>query len=292
MTAIADLLPHTAPGAGLSRPNAATPADRVAIIIGAMKCGTSSLYDYLVEHEALAPCSIKEPEFFSRNQSHRVAVAEYNDLWPNFDPERHRFALEASTGYTKFPRETGIPERMRDYGLRPKLVYIVRNPFARIESHFQHIRHLPFERSLLDDHILDTSDYMLQIDQYLRIFPEQDLLVLDFDDLVRRPEETVTRTCRFLGLEPPPTRPSYKASNKTHYSRKLRARLQRGPAAALASVIPGRIINRADRLLAWARPEPKRSLTETEHAIIHDRLKDSMRRLEASFGIPTTKWGF
>lgn len=280
--------PPCPPSSGHRRTN---PVERIAIIIGAMKCGTSSLYDYLVEHEEIAPCLTKEPGFFSR-QGRRLAVDAYEDLWPDYDPGRHRFVLEASTSYAKFPAETGVPERMRDYGLSPKLIYIVRNPFARIESHFQHIRHLPSERDPLDDHILNTSDYMLQIEQYLRVFPERDLLVLDFDDLVQRPEMTVARVCGFLGMTLPARRPHYEASNRTLYTRKLRARFERGPAGHLAPLIPGRIFTYADRLLARIRPEPRRTLTERERSLIHDRLKNSIRRFEASFGIPTAKWGF
>ena len=39
--------------------------DDFIIIIGSMKCGTSSLYNYLIEHPSICPCSIKEPEYFS-----------------------------------------------------------------------------------------------------------------------------------------------------------------------------------------------------------------------------------
>lgn len=40
------------------------PHDRYLLIIGAMKCGTSSLYDYLSGHPQLCPALIKEPEYF------------------------------------------------------------------------------------------------------------------------------------------------------------------------------------------------------------------------------------
>jgi hypothetical protein len=263
---------------------------RVAIIIGAMKCGTSSLYDYLVEHPAIAPCLTKEPEWFSRHQSHRQDVPDYGDLWPDWDPARHRWALEASTGYTKFPREEGIPERMHAYGLRPKLLYLVRDPFARIESHFQHIRHLPFERDLLDDHVLDTTDYALQLDRFASVFPREDILVLDFDDLAKRPADTVARACAHLGLVPPPPRGEYAAANKTLYTRKLRARFAAGRLGFLAPAIPGRLFHLADRALARLRPEPKRRLTEGERDRIRARLAPGIRRLAAEWGVATEKW--
>jgi len=74
--------------------------DAYDIIIGAMKCGTSSLYSYLLDHPQICPPIVKEPEFFSENQAHGVQVDNYSDLW-SFDDTVHKYALEASTGYTK-----------------------------------------------------------------------------------------------------------------------------------------------------------------------------------------------
>jgi hypothetical protein len=288
-----DARPDARPGAPLAatRPAGRVPKDRVAIIIGAMKCGTTSLYDYLVAHPAIAPCLAKEPEWFSRAQSHRLDVPEYEDLWPDWDPARHEWALEASTGYTKYPAEAGVPERMRDHGLAPKLLYLVRDPFARIESHVQHIRHLPFERDPLDEHVLATTDYALQLDHWRAVFPAGDILVLDFDDLAARPAETVARAAAHLGLPPPPPRATYQAANRTAPTRKLHARFRTGPLGFLAPVIPGRLFHAADRLAARLRPEARRRLSQAERDLIRERLGPAMRRLEAEWGVPTAKWG-
>lgn len=56
------------------------PRDAHAIIIGAMKCGTTSLYNYLQDHPEICSAITKEPEFFSENQSHGVHVENYNEL--------------------------------------------------------------------------------------------------------------------------------------------------------------------------------------------------------------------
>src|ERR1700757_1899826 len=45
------------------------PCDAYVIIIGAMNCGTSSLYTYLAEHPEICPCITKEPEFFQNIRS-------------------------------------------------------------------------------------------------------------------------------------------------------------------------------------------------------------------------------
>ena len=263
--------------------------ERVVIIVGAMKCGTSSLYDYAVDHSELAPCIIKEPEFFSQHQRHRVEAADYADLWPDYDPAVHRFAIEASTGYSKFPGETGVPERMHAYGLNPKLIYIVRNPFERILSHFRHVKHLSYERPLLDEHLLSTSMYYTQLEQYLRYFRQDNMLVLDFDDLVAEPAATVRRVWRFLGLADGPVRPSYRASNASEHNYKLRERFRRN---GCRLPIPGRVLDFGDRLLTRLRPVPKPALSPAEADFVHESLKADMRRLNAVFGVPGAKWGF
>jgi hypothetical protein len=53
-------------------------------IIGANKCGTSSLYRYLLAHPAVLPCAEKEPNFFGRHTPDYIAehIDEYFALFP------------------------------------------------------------------------------------------------------------------------------------------------------------------------------------------------------------------
>ena len=102
---------------------AGIPKDAYVIIIGAMKCGTSSLYDHLQKHPEICPAIAKEPEFFSENQSQKILAESYNELW-SFDGSVHKYALEASTGYTKYPSEPKVPKNIFDYGINPKFIYI------------------------------------------------------------------------------------------------------------------------------------------------------------------------
>src|SRR3954469_11077337 len=94
-------------------PVSTIPSDGHAIIIGAMKGGTSSFYNYLIQHPQICGARAKEPEFFSEHQLHKVRCDRYSDLW-DFDAEKHRIALEASTGYTKYPLEPNVPRNIFD----------------------------------------------------------------------------------------------------------------------------------------------------------------------------------
>lgn len=192
----------------------ARPAPPIAdfvLIIGAMKSGTTSLYHYLAAHPRIAGCRAKEPNFFADVRKRSRGAAKYYALWPDFDPATHRYALEASTNYTKFPQHRGVAHRIKAFaareGVRFKLIYILRDPADRIESHLAHniargrVASDPGEDTMA--RALEISRYARQLDRYARLFPPKDLLVLDFDDLRADPRALVARCLAFLGLEPP-----------------------------------------------------------------------------------------
>jgi hypothetical protein len=56
-------------------------------IIGANKCGTSSLYRYLVDHPSVLPCAEKEPNFFGLHDPEYIArhIDDYFALFPTRD---------------------------------------------------------------------------------------------------------------------------------------------------------------------------------------------------------------
>src|SRR5262245_23608672 len=54
------------------------------LIIGAQKCGTTSLYHYLVQHPCIYPASIKEVGFFDQYLKYRKGVRWYRSHFPSF----------------------------------------------------------------------------------------------------------------------------------------------------------------------------------------------------------------
>lgn len=76
---------------------------------------------------------IKEPQIFYGNQ-YEKKVAKLNTYYPNFNNEN--YIGEASPIYSETKQFTEIPKRLFDYNSKAKIIYIVREPFARLKSTF------------------------------------------------------------------------------------------------------------------------------------------------------------
>ena len=115
--------------------------EHVALIVGAMKCGTTSLFEYLASHPAVCGSVPKEPNFFHR-EAWPADLAEYAAFWPDFDPVLHEVAIEASTGYSKWPDVPDVTTRIQEFaarhGTRFRFLYIVRDPLRMIGSGLGH----------------------------------------------------------------------------------------------------------------------------------------------------------
>lgn len=177
------------------------PNDAHAIIIGAMKSGTSSFYNYLVQHPQICAARTKEPEFFSENQNHKLQCNRYADLWA-FEEGKHKIALEASTGYTKYPIEPNVPANIFAYDLRPKMIYCVRDPLERIQSQYEFAKRFTTwgGHDVLSEHLVELSKYHLQLERFRRYFPKEDILIIDFDEIASDPQEAASRAFDFLGV--------------------------------------------------------------------------------------------
>ena len=267
------------------------PRDAYVIIIGAMKCGTSSLFHYLTAHPEICASVGKEPEYFSEKQRHGVQAENYTDLF-SFDPSVHKYALEASTGYTKYPLEPNVPKKIHDYGITPKFIYIVRDPFDRIQSHYNYMqKHSFFTLNIDDPHLIETSNYFLQLEQYRRHFPVEDILILDFDDIKENPAQVLKKVYGFLGLRAIfPT--SYEIKNMTPTVSRYKRILGRSKIALVIPYVPKPLKNIGNLVLQKVAPIPKRTLTGTEREFIHNELKTSMSNLRNAYGVDVAKWGF
>jgi hypothetical protein len=120
----------------------------------------------------------------------------------DFDEARHKYRLEASTDYAKHPYRGNVPEQIFNSGLKPKFIYVVRNPLDRIESnHNWKMRNGKWQGPVDDESFITISNYFLQLEQYREYFDKSQILILDFDGLKTSPELFFKKIYEFLDLE-------------------------------------------------------------------------------------------
>lgn len=167
------------------------------IIIGAAKCGTTSLYHVLGQHPEICKGVEKEPNFFSR---YPPKYKSYSDIWPNWNPAQHQWALEASVHYTEaFEDYKQVPKRMRDYGINPKLIYIVRDPWIKAQSWAKFHEQITW-RAFENDKLFN-SDYYSKLEAYVETFGKDNICVVQFEDFVANVNSVSDRIFDFLGVE-------------------------------------------------------------------------------------------
>jgi hypothetical protein len=180
------------------------------LIIGAAKCGTSTLYQYLAAHPGIFMSAIKEPCFFDGDVAWDKGLDWYRGLFR--EATENQLCGEASTNYTRWPQVPDVPRRIAEAMPDVKLIYLLRHPVERAYSHYVHryTREVypgePFRQTFEefveeDPMCLDSSDYAMQIEQYLPFFAQDSLLVLRLEDLRRDPGPLLGRVLRFLGAD-------------------------------------------------------------------------------------------
>ncbi len=179
------------------------------MIIGAMKCATSTLHDQLAQQPGIHMSTPKEPNFFSNDEIYKKGMAWYSSL---FRPEPGLLQGESSTHYTKLPTYPHTLSRMRDNGLgKTRFIYVIREPVSRLVSQYIH----EWSQGLLKEDIntaiktfpilVEYSRYHYQYQAYLQHFDASQILVVFYERLVNQPQQELERICRFLGYAGRPT---------------------------------------------------------------------------------------
>jgi hypothetical protein len=227
------------------------------LVIGAMKCATTSLCDILSQHPQIFVCSPKEPAFFSDDSVFARGWPWYESL---FAVASDMIAVgEGSTGYTKIMIHPHTAERMAKHLPDAKLIYIARHPLKRIESHWLELIAIgldlpPFVEALKSwPNIVDTSLYWKQINAYRRFYPDERILVLFFEDFVAEPYGVLKRCYQFLGVDPGANRADPATASNVSANRRLDGRvipiLRRIPGARVAkNLAPGLVLRVIEKL--------------------------------------------
>jgi hypothetical protein len=192
-------------------------------IIGASKCGTTALSDYLCRHPAICFARNKEPHFFSDDRPAQKVDLDFAQYWRRnfsyYDPKKHKAIGEGSGTY--YISDVAVPNILR---VRPdaKFIYMVRNPIEMAHSwycdlRFSNSENVSFEEGWYlqsdrenglrlppqcpDPHILQYRRLAAlgeRLDILKRQIPLGQLLVVVTDDLARNPKEVYEAVLAFI----------------------------------------------------------------------------------------------
>jgi hypothetical protein len=190
------------------------PSERLPdfIIIGTMKSGTTSLYEWLVRQPEVFLPATKEPNFFSRDEVFRRGTTWYGELFAPASEDQ--LAGEASVSYTSPDQCEIAADRMAALVPRGRLICLVRHPIDRLRSHYRHQVQRGRERRSFEEAIRDPkANYVAQslyfrcLKPYIDRYPKEQICVVRMEDLSSDPPLAWKQVLEHLGLAVRP-RPS------------------------------------------------------------------------------------
>ena len=191
------------------------------LIIGGIRCGTTSLIRYLGEHPDVAPSATKEVHYydwyFDRGES-------WYRSWFPIGPQSTG-AGESSPAYLMDPN---APARVAASLPDVRLLLLLRNPIERAHSHYRYRKGKGQEKAATFEDALDDEprrlqaattahrpqaagaldcyyhhgNYAVGLERWIQHLGRDQLLIMESDQFYADPAGTYGRVLDFLGLPP------------------------------------------------------------------------------------------
>lgn len=192
------------------------------VVIGAQKCGTTSLFQYLRKHPTIALPTSKEAPYFSDDRLGRMA-------WEDFISEYYHGNLDDCKVGSVTPQymiDPDVPEKLYDAFPDARLIAVLRDPVERAISHarmerrrgtvegeLSHVLSTALDRASesnltgLEQRIEEPTAFFERglygriLDRYLRYWDQEDIHVLFTEDLRDDAETVIEDIEDFIGVE-------------------------------------------------------------------------------------------
>lgn len=197
------------------------------MIIGYQKCGTTSLFNYLIQHPAIVPPMQKEIKYFDLNSSRNAHW--YKAHFPLREEKNNLITGEATPDYIFFPE---IAAKIVKFNSKVKLIVICRNPVDRAFSQYKfsvrrgiepysfaealekesqrlaeatqecriNKKPLSENRKYREFSYTTRGLYAQQLKSWLDAFPRDQFLFLCTEELKKNPDAVLKKITSFLGM--------------------------------------------------------------------------------------------
>ena len=209
------------------------------LIIGAQKAGTTSLRAFLESMPDHISILRTEQHFWNREAHYNdgFGISEYMEKFNQ--ASKRQLVGEKSPSYLV---SYEAPARIHKHFPLVKLIAVLRNPAERAYSAYWHGRRVgaidpkvSFLQSIQDHQknhgrpygdLVTPGFYSQHLSRYHEFFPKDQILVLDFDQLLSEPTQELTQSISFLGLD----LDEITASGSLEFPKRNVARVSRFPA--------------------------------------------------------------
>ncbi|MEN6558917.1 MAG: sulfotransferase [Thermoguttaceae bacterium] len=272
-------------------------------VAGFGKCGTTTLCSLLGEHPDIFIPKEKEPSYFA---------APNNLGWPKyvkwFEKARPDQKLgEGSTAYSVAEFAELACGRILECNPDARFIFIVRNPFKRLESSYREFHHggdywnvmAPYSigKALQAfPNILDDTQYWRLLNVYRSRVPDSQILILFLEDFQKKPDVAMTRCYEFLGVDPtvpiPDTRRHLNAGGTKYYDSRMMRFIRKHDFARLRwEKLSEHRQAQLTRLLRLRKPfrKPIKWDAKSRAAVI-ERLREDVQHLLRYCGKPLDFW--
>lgn len=242
-------------------------------IVGAPRCGTTAMYEYLREHPDIFMPYRKEPVYFGSDLTKRRPYLTEQDYLALFAPARHQKRRGEATVWYLYS-ETA-PREIHEFSPGARIIIMLRDPVEMVYSLHAHLVFTDNEDLADIAEALEAEEdrragrrippncrrpeglqyrrcgrYAPFVRRYLDEFGRQNVRVIIFDDFEADTPVVYRETLEFLGVEPG-FRPSFEVVNPNKRARSTRLqRLVTSPRfIELATRLPARAHHGLWRLL-------------------------------------------
>ena len=187
-------------------------------LVGAMKAGTTSIYNYLGKHPRIFVPRIKEPHFFAcdtckkRHSLTPTAIVNEEDylaLFRGAGDDRLTGDFSVSNLWCK-----SAAERIFEKAPSAKIIAVLRNPIERCFSHYvmrvqQNMEHRSFKEAIEDDlcgrnrefGYLEFGQYYENVKNYFHFFPDENIKICWFEDFKSNKSLFISDMISFIGVD-------------------------------------------------------------------------------------------
>jgi hypothetical protein len=193
------------------------------LIIGTQKAGTTSLFQYLLQHHEIYFSEVKEVNYFVVDHLYARGEKYYHSFFSGFKNQK----VIGSAFVHMLPCLKAI-DRVYHYNPNMKFIVMLRNPIDRAVSSFKYAIRNGWEDSSttimsalkLEQDRLKQEEYNLtyfynglynlHLTNWMKKFPKENFIILKQEDLQNAPQQTMDALFNFLHV----TNRSIDTSNK------------------------------------------------------------------------------